>query len=128
MLLATGTQVTAKPMPDSSVSPVVSTAAIAGGIVGGLAVVCASIVAVVYLLRRGKAREASDAVGAAQATAAEMGGSQEYKPHVSYHGVSQVTTRKTSVVSELPDLGIWQGISELPADHHEQHHSGFSRT
>lgn len=90
--------------------------------------VCASVVAVVSLLKRGKAREASAAAAATQANAAEMSGDQDHKPYIPYQGASETTTRETSFVSELPAPGTWQELSELTADYHQQHQSRLSRT
>lgn len=76
----------------------------------------ACIIAVVYLMRRGKARGAS---GSNQPLAAQTSGNHDDKVFVGYSRGGQVTTTETetSQVHELPVPG-WQELSELPTDHH----------
>ncbi|KUI71259.1 hypothetical protein VM1G_11764 [Cytospora mali] len=119
---STGTMATSTSSSASTWASSVNTRAIVGGVVGALAVVCACIVAVVYIWSRGKARSA------AQPVAAQMSGNPE---HESLRGYGNATTRPSttrvpSLSPGMPASRVWRELPELPGDHHQRDHSGLS--
>lgn len=91
--------------------------------------ICVCVVAVVWLMRRGRARESKDTTAAEpekqQQTpppAEQPTENQDSKTFLGYESYSANTTRQASVVSELPGSAQWPELSELAAgyDRHGQ--------